>query len=282
VLDQVILQPGVEADGRRLMTVSFADLESFTSIGEQLTANGLVNLLNRHFTLQAEAIQQQKGIIDKFIGDAVLAFWGPPFTTPEEHPLLACRAALGQLEALKTLRADLPELTGLRKNLPHLNLRIGISTGEVVVGNIGSESARSYTVIGDTVNLGQRLENANKIYGTHLLMSEATWEGAGTAIVAREIDFLVVKGKTEIARIFEILGLKGEVPEAKLSLSERFREALEAYRSQEWDRSETALQNCLELFPEDGPSQLFLERVRQLRAQPPGEPWNGVWQAASR
>jgi adenylate cyclase len=281
VLDQVILQPGAVADGRRLMTVSFADLEGFTSIGEHLTASGLVNLLNRHFTLQAEAVQQWKGIIDKFIGDAVLAFWGPPFTTPEEHPLLACRAALGQLEALETLRADLPELTGLRKNLPHVNLRIGISTGEVVVGNIGSESARSYTVIGDTVNLGQRLENANKIYGTHILVSEATREGAGSGILTREIDFLVVKGKTEIARVFEVLGLQGEVPEAKLSLSERFAAALAAYRSQEWDRSETALQGCLELFPDDGPSRLFLERVRQLRAQPPREPWDGVWRITS-
>jgi len=281
VLEQVILQPGAEADGRRVMTVSFADLEGFTGIGEQLTASGLVNLLNRHFTLQAEAVQQQRGIIDKFIGDAVLAFWGPPFTTPEEHPLLACRAALGQLAALKTLRADLPELTGLRKNLPQVNLRIGISTGEVVVGNIGSVSARSYTVIGDPVNLGQRLETANKIYGTHLLVSEATREGAGAAIVAREIDFLVVKGKTESARIFEVLGLKGEAPEATLDLIGCFTEALAAYRSQEWDRAETALRGCLELFPDDGPSRLFLDRVRQLRAQLPGEDWDGVWRPAS-
>lgn len=281
VLDQVILQPGAVADGRRLMTVSFADLEGFTSIGEHLTPSGLVNLLNRHFTLQAEAVQQQKGIIDKFIGDAVLAFWGPPFTTPEEHPLLACRAALEQLAALETLRADLPELTGLRKNLPRVNLRIGISTGEVVVGNIGSESARSYTVIGDTVNLGQRLEDANKIYGTHILVSEATREGAESAIVAREIDFLLVKGKTEITRVFEVQGLKGEVPEAKLALIERFAEALEAYRSQGWDRSEAALKGCLEIFPEDGPSRLFLERVRLLRANAPGEQWNGVWKLAS-
>jgi adenylate cyclase len=281
VLEQVILQPGAEADGRRVMTVSFADLEGFTSIGEHLTPSGLVNLLNRHFTLQAEAVQQQRGIIDKFIGDAVLAFWGPPFSTPEEHPFLACRAALKQLAALETLRTDLPELTGLRKNLPQVNLRIGISTGEVVVGNIGSESARSYTVIGDTVNLGQRLENANKIYGTKILVSEATREGAGSAVVAREIDFLGVKGKTEIARVFEVLGLTGEVPEAKMALSERFTEALAAYRSQDWDRAETALRGCLELFYDDGPSLLFLERVSQLRAQPPGEQWDGTWRLTS-
>jgi adenylate cyclase len=281
VLDQIILQPGAEADGRRVMTVSFADLEGFTSIGEHLTPTGLVNLLNRHFTLQARAVQQRQGIIDKFIGDAVLAFWGPPFTTPEEHPLLACRAALEQLAALATLRADLPEVTGLRKNLPHLNLRIGISTGEVVVGNIGSESARSYTVIGDTVNLGQRLETANKIYGTHLLVSAATRAGAGSGIVAREIDFLLVKGKTEIARAFEVMGLAGEVPDAKLTLAERFAEALAAYRAQAWDRSETALRGCLELFPDDGPSRLFRDRVKRLRAQPPGEPWDGVWRPTS-
>ncbi len=136
-------------------------------------------------------------------------------------------------------------------------------------------------MIGDTVNLGQRLESANKIYGTHLLISEATREGAGSAIVAREIDFLVVKGKTEIARVFEVLGLMGEVPEEKMTLSERFTEALAAYRSQEWDRAETTLRGCLELFPDDGPSLLFLERVSQLRAQPPGEQWDGAWRLTS-
>ena len=281
VLDQVILQPGVEADGRRVMTVSFADMEGFTGIGESLTPQGLVNLLNRHFTLQAKAVQQCQGIIDKFIGDAVLAFWGPPFTTPEEHPLLACRAALEQMAALETLRIDLPQITGLLKNLPRINLRIGISTGEVVVGNIGSESARSYTVIGDTVNLGQRLEAANKVYGTHILVSEPTREAAGSAMVFREIDFLVVKGKTETARIFEVLGQQGEIAESKLLLSERFSEALEAYRSQEWDRSEAALHGCLELSPEDGPSRLFLQRVRQLRTQPSDKQWDGVWRLTS-
>lgn len=281
VLDQVILQPGVEADGRRVMTVSFADMEGFTGIGESLTPQGLVNLLNRHFTLQAEAVQQYQGVIDKFIGDAVLAFWGPPFTTPEEHPLLACRAAVEQMAALETLCTDLPQITGLRKNLPRINLRIGISTGEVVAGNIGSESARSYTVIGDTVNLGQRLEAANKVYGTHILVSEPTREAAGSSMLFREIDFLVVKGKTETARIFEVLGQQGEIAESKLLLSERFSEALEAYRSQEWDRSEAALHGCLELFPEDGPSRLFLQRVRQLRTQPSDKQWDGVWRLTS-
>lgn len=281
VLEQAILQPGAEADGRRVMTVSFADLAGFTGLGEYLTASGLVNLLNYHFTLQAEAVQQEKGVIDKFVGDMVLAFWGPPFTTEGEHALLACRAALVQLQALETLRADLPELTGVRKDLPGVDLRIGISTGEVVVGNVGSERARSYTVIGDTVNLGQRIEQANKVYGTRILISEATYKAARSAIVAREIDSLKVHGKTETARVFELLGLEGEVPETTLRLSEQFVGALEAYRSQKWDRADAALRDCLKLSPDDGPSRVFLERVNLLRTQPPGEQWNGVWNLES-
>ena len=277
VLEQAILQPGAEPDGRRVMTVSFADLAGFTALSEHLTASGLVNLLNHHFTLQTKAVQQEKGVIDKFVGDMVLAFWGPPFTTAEEHALLACRAALGQLQAMETLRADLSELTGLRKDLPRVDLRIGISTGEVVVGNVGSERARSYTVIGDTVNLGERIEQANKVYGTRILISEATYKAAGSAIVVREIDLLKAKGKTEIARVFEMLGLEGEVPETTMLLSEQFAGALAAYRSQEWDRAEAALRDCLKLSPDDGPSRLFLERVKLLRTQPPGEQWNGVW-----
>jgi len=282
VLEQAILQPGAETEGRRVMTVSFADLVGFTGLGEHLTPSGLVNLLNRHFTLQTEAVQQEQGIIDKFIGDSVLAFWGPPFTSPEDHPLRACRAGLGQLRALETLKAELPELTGFRKHLPRVDLRIGISTGEVVVGNIGSESARSYTVIGDTVNLGQRLEAANRVYGTHILVSEDTWESAGPDIVAREIDILVVKGKLENVRVFEVLGLKGEVPDEKLKLCQGFSEGLAAYRSREWDRAAEAWKGCLKLFPEDGPSRLFLERVYHLGQNPPGEEWDGIWRLETK
>jgi class 3 adenylate cyclase len=282
VLEHAILQPGAEPEGRRVMTVSFADLVGFTGLGEHLTPSGLVNLLNRHFTLQTEAVQQEQGVIDKFIGDSVLAFWGPPFTSPEEHPLRACRAALEQLRALEALKAELPELTGLRKHLPRVDLRIGISTGEVVVGNIGSASARSYTVIGDTVNLGQRLEAANRVYCTHILISEDTWAAARPDLVTREIDFLVVKGKKENARVFEVVGLEGEVPEEKLKLCQCFAEGLAAYRSREWDRAQEAWQACLKLFPEDGPSRQFLERLQHLRQHPPGEVWDGVWRLESK
>ncbi len=282
VLEQAILQPGAETEGRRVMTVSFADLVGFTGLGEHLTPSGLVNLLNRHFTLQTAAVQQELGIIDKFIGDSVLAFWGPPFTSPEDHPLRACRAALGQLKALETLRAELPELTGLRKLQPLVDLRVGISTGEVVVGNIGSENARSYTVIGDTVNLGGRLEAANRVYGTRILVSADTWERAGADLVTREIDFLVVKGKLEYVRVFEVLGLAGEVPEARLKLCQCFAAGLAAYRSRDWDRAAGAWQECLSLVPEDGPSRVFLERLQRLRQDQPGEDWDGIWRLETK
>lgn len=277
VLDQVILQPGVADSGRRVMTVSFADLVGFTGISEHLTPSRMVNLLNRHFSLQAQAVQQNLGVIDKFIGDALMAFWGPPFSADDNHALLACRAALGQLQALGTLRDELAELTGLRKDLPPIDLRIGISTGEVIVGNIGAENARSYTVIGDTVNLGQRLEQANRIYGTEILLSEAACRAAGTDFVTREIDLLVPKGKMEPIRVFELLGLKGQVPEVILEICQRFSLALAAYRNRQWDQAEVLCKACLEVSPHDGPSRLFLDRIRQLRSQPPDESWQGVW-----
>ncbi len=277
ILDQVILQPGAADSGRRVMTVSFADLVGFTGISEHLTPSRMVNLLNRHFSLQAQAVQQNLGVIDKFIGDALMAFWGPPFSAEENHARLACQAALAQLQALAALRDELPELTGLRKNLPPIDLRIGISTGEVIVGNIGAENARSYTVIGDTVNLGQRLEQANRIYGTEILLSEAASLAAGTDFVTREIDLLVPKGKMEPIRVFELLGLQGQVPETKLEIVRRFAPALVAYRSRQWDQAESLFHSCLEVFPQDGPSRLFLDRIRHLRTQPPEEHWQGIW-----
>ncbi|HSI65262.1 MAG TPA: adenylate/guanylate cyclase domain-containing protein [Candidatus Saccharimonadia bacterium] len=273
--------PGAESvgpsSGRQEMSVSFCDLAGFTTIGEQLTPAGVVNLLNRHFTLQAEAIQQLHGIVDKFMGDAVMAFWGPPFSSEQGDALLACRAALEQRRAVERLQVLLPEITGLRKNLPQLDLRIGISTGEVVVGNIGSENTRSYTVIGDTVNLASRLEHANRFYGTHILISGTTRAEAGEAIIAREIDTIIVKGKTETTSIHELLGLAGEVPEKMLAIRDHAAIALAAYRARDWDVAERALRECLAMDGDDVPAKLFLERVAVFREAPPGPDWNGAW-----
>jgi adenylate cyclase len=281
ILEHVLLQPGVAAvagGGRQRMTVLFADLVGFTSLSERLTPSLMVTLLNRHFGLQALAIQEHKGVVDKFVGDSVMAFWGPPFTQAEDHALLACQAAWVQLAALDVFRRELPELTGLRKEPPAIDLRIGICTGEVVVGNIGSENTRSYTVIGDTVNLASRIEGANRIYGTQILLGETTAQALGPHFETREVDTIAVKGKTESTRIFELLGPAGQVPDNFLRFRELYSQALLAYRARDWDAAEMTFRACLELRPNDGPAALFLKRTETLRRNAPGADWSSISQ----
>src|SRR6478672_11902676 len=280
ILEHVLAQPGAEAapGGRRNMTVSFADLVGFTSLSERLTPLLMVTLLNRHFGLQALAVQEHLGVVDKFVGDSVVAFWGPPFVKTEEHAGLACRAAQAQLLALDKLRQELPEITGLRRDAPTVDLCIGICTGEVVVGNIGSENTRSYTVIGDTVNLAARVESANRIYGTQILLGETTAQALGPHFETREVDTIAVKGKTESTRIFELLGPAGQVPENVLRLRELYSQALLAYRARDWDAAEMTFRACLEIRPNDGPAALFLKRTETLHRNAPGADWSSISQ----
>jgi len=279
ILEHVLAQPGAEAatGGRRNMTVSFADLVGFTSLSERLTPLLMVTLLNRHFGLQALAVQEHLGVVDKFVGDSVVAFWGPPFVKSEEHAGLACRAAQAQLLALDKLRRELPEITGLRRDAPAVDLCIGICTGEVVVGNIGSENTRSYTVVGDTVNLAARLERANRVYGTRILVSESTVQAIGSEFEIREIDTIAVKGKTETTRVFEVMSIAGQLSEESVRLRERYDQARRMYLGQGWDRAETIFHECLQIRPNDGPSCVLLERIQFLRRNPPGKDWNGDW-----
>jgi class 3 adenylate cyclase len=262
---------------RREMTILFCDMQGFTGFSEGMTPTGLVNVLNRYLTVISEPVRNNRGIIDKYIGDAVMAFWGPPFTGAEEQARLACLAALEQLAALPSFQAELPDLMGVRRGLPRVAIRVGIATGEVVVGSIGSEQTRSYTVIGDTVNFASRLEGAGKAYGTRVLISEATQRLAAEAIETREIDTVLVVGKTEPERIFELLGRKGEVANEKLELRDAFEAALVAYRKQAWDEAETGFKNCLVLAPEDKPSEVFLTRIEHFREHPRGANWIGAW-----
>jgi adenylate cyclase len=279
VLEQVLAERGEEAvaSGRREMTVLFADLVGFTGLSERLTPLLMVKLLNRHFGLQALAIQEHRGIVDKFVGDSIVAFWGPPFVNGEEHAMLACRTAHAQLRALDSLRRELPEITGLRRDTPAVDLCIGISTGEVVVGNIGSENTRSYTVIGDTVNLAARLERANRVYGTQILVSESTAQAIGSEFEMREVDAIAVKGKTETTRVFEVMSVAGLLSEELRRLLERYDHARAMYLAQEWDLAEKTFRECLKIRTNDGPSRVLLERIQFLRRNPPGKDWNGVW-----
>ena len=263
---------------RRVMTLLFCDMKGFTSLSEGVTPQGLVKLMNHYLSTMSAPIRKHKGIIDKYIGDSIMAYWGPPFTEDADQARLACLAAIDMLGRVALMRAELPELLGVRFIPNECDIRIGIATGEVLVGSIGSELMMSYTVMGDTVNLASRLEMANKIYGSHSLVSEATIAAAGTAIEAREIDQLVVVGQTVAQKVFEIIGREGELNEKQLTMRSRYSEGLTAYRARNWDEARRAFQSALEVAPGDGPSMTLLRRIETFDANPPTEEWDGSWQ----
>ena len=187
------------------MTILFCDMKGFTTFSEGMTPAALVAVLNRYMTVMSEPVRRHSGIIDKYIGDAIMAFWGPPFTGADEQARLACLAALDQVAGFAAFRAELPDLIGFKRGFPEIDIRIGIATGDVVVGSIGSEQTRNYTVIGDTVNLASRLEGANKTYGTRVLISEATREAIGEAFAVQEMGDFQLKGKAKLVHTYKVL-----------------------------------------------------------------------------
>ena len=268
--------------GRQDCTVFFSDIAGFTGIAELLTPAAVLRLINSYFTEMSAPIRDSQGIIDKYIGDAIMAFWAPPFTPPEEHARRACLSALAQRERLPGFQARLPELTGLRHSAPAFEMRIGIATGEVVVGNVGSEVSRNYTVIGDTVNLAARLEALNKAYGTRVLIAEATEALAHDAIETREIDLVAVAGKSEPIRIFELLAAKGGLSSEAEGHRERFAAALAAYRARDWAAAQAGFTACAQGPAGDPTAHVFLARLERLVAEPPGDDWDGVWHHATK
>ncbi len=271
----------IEAGEKREMTVYFSDLQNFSSISETLTPTALIRLINRYLTYAAEPIAQHQGVIDKYIGDAVMAYWGAPFST-DEPVLSACRAALAQRQQLVLLQQDLPELLGLRRGAPIMAARIGLATGDVVVGSIGSRTSKNFTILGDTVNIASRLEGANKAYGTLILADEATALRVRHEIEVREIDLLAAIGKTEAVRIFELIGEIDSVSADQRALRDGFESGLAAYRAGDWDRAEALFAECLRIMPGDGPARTFLDRVATFRRSPPPDDWDGVWQSVTK
>jgi class 3 adenylate cyclase len=266
------------SDGeRRVMTVLFCDMKGFTGLSEGMTPQGLVKVMNHYLSTMSGPIRSHRGIIDKYIGDAIMAYWGPPFTESDEQARLACLAAVEMARRGVALRTELPELLGVRTIPSDCTIRIGIATGEVLVGSIGSEFMMSYTVMGDAVNLASRLEGANKIYGSGSLASEPTIKAAGDAVEFREIDRLVVVGQSHPEAVFEIMGCKDELDENQLRLRECYAEGLAAYRARRWDDARQAFDAALEAAPGDGPSTAMARRVSQFQANPPAADWDGAW-----
>ena len=262
---------------RRVMTVMFCDMKGFTGLSEGMTPQGLVKVMNRYLSTMSEPIRAQQGIIDKYIGDAIMAYWGPPFTDEADEARLACLAAIDMMDRIGGLRKELPELLGVRTIPTECDLRIGIATGEALVGSIGSEFMMSFTVMGDTVNLASRLESANKFYGTRCLVSQATIAAAAQAVEAREIDRLVVAGQTRPQIVFEIMGRAGELSAEQIALRAHYSEGLAAYRARHWDEATSVLKAALAATPGDGPCMVLLTRVESLRNNPPPADWDGSW-----
>ena len=279
IVKDLINQPQFKAikGERQVMTILFCDMRGFTDLSEGLIPDTLVTLLNRYFTLMSEAVHENEGVIDKFIGDAIMAYWGMPFNQENKQAQLAAMAALEMFEKLKIFREEMPELLGIRRNLPDISIRIGIATGEVVVGNIGSEKTKNFTVIGDTVNLASRLESANKAYGTRLLITEETSVLLNKSIVTREIDTIQVPGKQEAKKVFEIMGMSGMMTPDLLDLKKNYEEGLSAYLARDWENAKKAFTRCLELKPDDGPAATLLKRTDHFRSNPPEASWNGTW-----
>jgi len=268
-----LLASGQEAElGGECRTVSifFSDIANFTSIAEKLSPMELVNHLGEYLGACSHEILETRGTVDKYIGDAIMAFWGAPEPNPQ-HALAACTAALRCQQTVNQLAGEWE-----KRGLPPFATRIGIHTGEAVVGNIGSAARLNYTLIGDAVNLASRLEGLNKYYGTAILISEATFQEA-KGVLARPLDWVSVKGKTQAVLVYELLGLKGEVSRDDENLVELYGRALAHYRAQDWASALQLFEEVLRLRPGDPPAQQMVGRCQSYAVQGPGNDWDGVY-----
>ena len=276
IVAEVLAAPGnIELGGRKEhMTVLFSDIRGFTTISEKLDPRALSDLLNSYLPPMTDLVFEHRGTLDKYMGDAIMAFFGAPIHYPD-HAAFGCRCALAQLKKLGELQIE------YKKNgLPHIDIGLGLNTGDMSVGNMGSETVRSYTVMGDSVNLGSRLEGINKQYGTRIIISEFTQKEVADDFYTREIDWVRVKGKIEPVRIFELVGEKSkenEIDSTRLKTVEIFSEGFKFYHDMNWDKANLNFTKALNLNPEDGCSKLYLKRCQDYIASPPSKDWDGVF-----
>jgi adenylate cyclase len=254
----------------REMTVLFSDVRNFTTISEGLSPQDLKDMMNAYLTEMTEVIQGSRGTIDKYIGDAIMSFWGAPLNDPE-HAIHAVEAALGMQSRIRTLDHDFA-----KRGWPPLRIGVGLNNGPMSVGDMGSKFRRAYTVLGDAVNIASRLESLTKSYGVGILVTE-NLTNAAPGFVYREVDKVVVKGRTEGLGIYEPLGKVGEVGETTLQEVDRFHRALGMYRRQRWDEAEEQLKALAYAAPENKLYKIYVKRIAHFREHTPGPTWNGIW-----
>jgi adenylate cyclase len=255
---------------KKEISVLFSDIRSFTSISEGMTPEGLVHLLNEYLTVMTDIVFKYEGTLDKYIGDALMAFYGAPLDQPD-HPYRACASALDMMDGLEKLNEK-----WIREGKQPLDIGIGINTGPMMVGNMGSEQRFDYTVMGDAVNLGSRLEGANKSYKTHILISETTYERVKEEFVCMELDSVRVKGKKLPVGIFELVSRK-ELPARDMEAIARFHEGIRLYKEQKWDRAIETFEAVDAMDQTLYAARLYIQRCNELKADPPGPGWDGVY-----
>ena len=273
VVNQLIESPGnLELGGEdREITAFFSDVQGFTSISEALTPNELVELLNEFLTEMTNIILKHEGTVDKFEGDAIIAFFGAP-NVLKNHAERTCSACIKMQKRLAELREKWKE-----NDKPQLKMRIGLCTGSAVIGNMGSENRMDYTMMGDTVNTAARLEGINKIYGIYTLISETTCIAAGDHIATREIDTINVVGKNEPVTVYQLLGYASDIDDLAKKVNEHYAAGLHAYRNQDWDKAIQFFNAALKISPDDGPSHTMIDRSNTFKSDPPGKNWNGSY-----
>lgn len=262
---------------RRPLTIFFSDIRGFTTVSEGLTPEALGELLNEYLGEMTEIVFRHRGVLDKYIGDALMAFWGAPLDAPDQ----AAQAARAALDMAARLPALYPRWTA--RGWPTFQIGIGIDSGDAFVGNFGSEQRFSYTAMGDHVNLAARLEGLNKLYGTMILVSAATRAGIGDEFVCREVDRVQVKGKTVPVAIFELMGRRADDGDGRLRrLEDLFTRGLAAYRARAFDDASAAFDAVYREYPNDGPTAVYLERCAALQIDQPPADWDGVFVAKTK
>ncbi|MFH1077701.1 MAG: adenylate/guanylate cyclase domain-containing protein [Patescibacteria group bacterium] len=273
VVSRILKDPSMLKLGgeKRRMSVLFSDIRGFTSIAESMPPERLVEVMNLYLTRMTDVVFEHEGVLDKYIGDAVMAFWNAPIDQ-KDHALRAVCTAVAMQEEVTDLNRS--------KTLPKgvtLRIGVGINTGEMIVGNMGSEARFDYTVIGDNVNLASRLESLTKEYGVGILVSEATYLLVKDQVLARRIDRVAVKGKIAPVLIYEILGMEGSVSARDRNIATAYEEALDAYFAARFDAAIAACQALAATAPKDGPCQTLIRRAEHMKEHRPPSDWNGAW-----
>ncbi|HEU4708027.1 MAG TPA: adenylate/guanylate cyclase domain-containing protein, partial [Methylophilaceae bacterium] len=272
LVDEMAKDPeafSLEGESREL-TVLFSDVRGFTTISEGLDPKELTQLMNEFLTPMTHVIHHSRGTIDKYMGDAIMAFWGAPLHDPD-HAKHALSAAMEMVRNLDELQARFKA-----KGWPEINIGVGLNTGVMTVGNMGSEFRMAYTVMGDAVNLGSRLEGLTKNYGVHIIVSEFTKEKVSDFIF-RKLDVVRVKGKDEPVTIYEPVCEAGQASDALLDELSRYEEALASYRAQNWVQAEQKFNELQNQYPQRYLYRMYLERIAYFRKNPPAAEWDGVF-----